>query len=151
MFFYLFFLKIPTFYFILAKLHGLPDLSVPNRGWIWALSSESPDSSVHGISQARILEWVAISFSRGSSWPRNWTCVSCIGRQILYCWATRKAPCYQILSLKIENTGFTRIVYYLFKPIAFIHSFWGTGDQNFIPLGKQRISQFWKLLRSLVH
>ena len=36
-----------------------------------------PDSSVHGILQARILEWVAISFSRGSSWSRNWTHVSC--------------------------------------------------------------------------
>ena len=35
-------------------------------------------SSVHGISQAKILEWVAISFSRGSSWPRDWTQVSCI-------------------------------------------------------------------------
>ena len=35
-------------------------------------------SSVHGISQARILEWVAISFSRGSSWPMDQTCVSCI-------------------------------------------------------------------------
>ena len=33
-------------------------------------------SSVHGVFQARILEWVVISFSRGSSWPRNWTCVS---------------------------------------------------------------------------
>ena len=43
-----------------------------------------PGSSVHGILQARILEWVAISFSRGSSWPRDQTCVSCIGRQILY-------------------------------------------------------------------
>ena len=46
-----------------------------------------PGSSVHGILQARILEWVAISFSRGSSWSRNWTWisyVSCIGRQILY-------------------------------------------------------------------
>ena len=32
-------------------------------------------SSVHGVSQARILEWVAVSFSRGSSWPRDWTCV----------------------------------------------------------------------------
>ena len=31
-----------------------------------------PACSVHGILQARILEWVAISFSRGSSWPRNW-------------------------------------------------------------------------------
>ena len=37
-----------------------------------------PGSSVHGISQARTLEWVDISFSRGSSWPRDWTCVSCI-------------------------------------------------------------------------
>ena len=36
-----------------------------------------PDSSVHGISQARILEWVALSSSRGSSWPRNQTRVSC--------------------------------------------------------------------------
>ena len=44
-----------------------------------------PGSSVHGISQARILEQVAISFSRGSFWPRDWThisCISCISRQI---------------------------------------------------------------------
>ena len=44
-------------------------------------------SSIYGISQARILEWVAISYSKGSSWPSNWTClccVSCIGRQILH-------------------------------------------------------------------
>ena len=37
-----------------------------------------PGFSVHGILQARILEWVAISFSRGSSQPRNQTQVSCI-------------------------------------------------------------------------
>ena len=37
-----------------------------------------PGSSVHGISQAKILEWVASSFSRGSSQPRDWLCVSCI-------------------------------------------------------------------------
>ena len=37
-----------------------------------------PSSSVHGISQARILEWVAISFSRGSSWPKSQTHISCI-------------------------------------------------------------------------
>ena len=35
-------------------------------------------SPIHGIFQARLLEWVAISFSRGSSWPRGRTCVSCI-------------------------------------------------------------------------
>ena len=47
-----------------------------------------PGFSVHGISQARILEWVAISFSRGSSRPSDWTHVSWIGRWILYHWAT---------------------------------------------------------------
>ena len=44
-----------------------------------------PDSSVHGIFQARILEWVAISFSRGSSQPRDRTQVSCIaGRHFTF-------------------------------------------------------------------
>ena len=43
-----------------------------------------PDFSVHGIFQARILKWVAISSCRGSSPPRDQTQVSCIGRQILY-------------------------------------------------------------------
>ena len=47
-----------------------------------------PGFSVHDISQARILEWVAISFSRVSSWPRDPPQVSCIGRQILCHWAT---------------------------------------------------------------
>ena len=44
----------------------------------------SPGSSVHGISQARILEWFAISFSRGSSRPRDGTHVFYTGRRILY-------------------------------------------------------------------
>ena len=43
-----------------------------------------PGSSVQRISQSEILEWVAISFSRESSWPRDRTRVSCIGRWILY-------------------------------------------------------------------
>ena len=50
-----------------------------------------PDSSVHGVLQPRILEWVAISSSRVSSQPRYWpwvSCVSCISRRILYHWAT---------------------------------------------------------------
>ena len=50
-----------------------------------------PGSSVHGIFLARILEWVAISSSRGSSQHRNQThvsCNSCIGKQILYNWVT---------------------------------------------------------------
>ena len=51
----------------------------------------SPGSSVHGISQARILGWFAISFPRGSFLPRGWACVFCIGRQSLYHLATREA------------------------------------------------------------
>ena len=46
-----------------------------------------PSSSIHGIFQERILEWVAISFSRGSSQPKDQThisCISCFGRWILY-------------------------------------------------------------------
>ena len=47
-----------------------------------------PGSSIHGILQARIPEWVAISFSRGSSWPRNWTQVSCLAGRFFTNWAT---------------------------------------------------------------
>jgi len=47
-----------------------------------------PGSSIHGILQVGILEWVDISFSRVSSWPRDGTHVSCIGRRIPYHWAT---------------------------------------------------------------
>ena len=51
-----------------------------------------PDSSVRGIFQARILEWVAISFSTVSSWPRDQTYIFCIARRAFYCWLTRKSP-----------------------------------------------------------
>ena len=56
--------------------------------WLYnSLDCGPPGSSVHGISQARILEWAAVSSCRGSSSPRDQTCVaciSCIGRWILY-------------------------------------------------------------------
>ena len=60
-----------------------------------------PGSSVHEIFPTRILEWVVISYSRGSSPPRDWThvsCVSCIGRQILYCWPVK--PMYILTSIQ---------------------------------------------------
>ena len=59
---------------------------------VWLLAYQAP---LHGILQARILEWVAMPSSRGSSWPRGQTqvsCTSCIGRWILYHWATWEAP-----------------------------------------------------------
>ena len=60
-------------------MHAACMLSCFCRTWLsvtlWTVACLS---SVHGISQARILEWVAMAFSRGSSWPRDQTCISCI-------------------------------------------------------------------------
>ena len=53
-----------------------------------------PGFSVHRISQAGILEWVAIFFSRGSSWPWDQTHTSWIGRWVLYHWVIREASVY---------------------------------------------------------
>ena len=53
-----------------------------------------PGFSVHGILQARILEWVAVPSARRSSWLREWTsvsCISCFGRWVLYHWVTWEA------------------------------------------------------------
>ena len=48
-----------------------------------------PGSSVHGILQARILQWVAISFSRGSSWPRDQTRDSCFAGRFFTIWVKK--------------------------------------------------------------
>ena len=83
----------PAWYFIIQKYqiaYSPPPLllvakSCPN--FCDSMDCSPLGSSVHGISQARILEWVAISFSR----PRDLICVSCISKWILYHWATREA------------------------------------------------------------
>ena len=66
-----------------------------------------PGSSVHGILQASILEWVAMPSSRVSSWPRDRTCVSCVsciaGRFLTH-WATWEAPFVMILNCKLGTT-----------------------------------------------
>ena len=73
----------------------------------------SPGSSIHGISQAAMLEWVAISFSRGSFPPRDRTLISCIGRWVLYHWTTRETPkesipmSYPIRKVRSLFTAFT--------------------------------------------
>ena len=64
------------------------------RFFVTPMNCSPPDTSVHGIHQARILEWVAISFSRGSSQFRDWTWVSCIGDRFFTIWATRQAKSY---------------------------------------------------------
>ena len=61
---------------------------------------------------SRILEWVAISYSRGSSWPRDQTHISCLSKQILYPWATWKSQnaCTNLTNGETETIGFKRLV-----------------------------------------
>ena len=73
-------LQLDVFFFFFASLFEI----------LWTVCSP-PGFSIHGISQARILEWVAISVSRGSSPPRDRTHVSAFDRQVLYQWATWEA------------------------------------------------------------
>ena len=61
-------------------LFSCPVVSDSATPWTVALSV----SSVQGILQTRTPEWVALPFSRGSSRPRDQTCISCTGRQVLY-------------------------------------------------------------------
>ena len=80
------FLQIPPAASAAAKsLQSCPTLCDP-------IDSSLLGSSVHGISQARILVWVAISCPRRSSWLRDWTLVSCAAGRFLTKWATREAP-----------------------------------------------------------
>ena len=68
--------------------------------------------TVHGILQDRILKWVAVPFSRGSSQPRGQTQVSCIAGKFFTSWATKEAPVMNILTINILF-----IVFYFFLKI----------------------------------
>ena len=85
-----------SFHYVSEKLTGLP-WALQHSSPVEVLVTQSPPtlcdpmdrsppgSSVHGIPQARILEWVAMHFSRGSSQPRDWTLVSCTaGNSLLF-------------------------------------------------------------------
>ena len=85
-----------TYFF--TKFSLLPNGFILEKGWCCLVAKSCPtlcdpvdcsppSSSVHGIFQARILEWVTSSYSRGSFWSKDQThifCVSCVGRQIIY-------------------------------------------------------------------
>jgi len=76
-----------------------------------------PGSLVHGIFQARILEWVAISFSRGSSRPKDQTRVSQIADRFFIFWATREAHRCNHCSITIINE--TKRISLCFKSFGF--------------------------------
>ena len=71
-----------------------------------------PGSFVHEIFQTRILKWIAIPFSRGSSWPRDQTLVSCIAGRFFTIWANSEAHIKFILSIYI---------YYIIYPKLYIY------------------------------
>ena len=74
-----------------AVIRGVAKSRTRLSDWSDLMDCSPPGSSVYGISQARTLEWGAISFSRGSFWFRDWTHISFIGRWILYCPGTWEA------------------------------------------------------------
>ena len=103
-----------------------------------------PGSSVCGVPQARILEWVAILFSRGSFQPRDRTRVSCTVRQILYRVATRKA-----LHLW-QREVVTLLLFWaaLISPWTLVWassgSWWWTGKPGVLQsMGLQRVGHDW--------
>ena len=67
------------------------------------MNCKLPVSSVHGIFQARILEWVAMPFSRGSSYPRDRTWVSCTVGRFFIIWATRDMVSLFIFLIFLRN------------------------------------------------
>ena len=90
-----------------------------------------PGSSIHEIFQARILEWVAISYSRRSSQPRGWTRVSCIVGRLFIVWATKEVHYkWHFLFFSISNNLYRditdfNILFYLkpcFSSIQFSQS-----------------------------
>ena len=80
-----------------------------------------PGSSVHGILQARLLEWVAISFSRGSSWPRDWTQVSRIAGRRFNLWASGEWR---------YTNSYTAVLLLLFSCSVVSESLWPHGLQH---------------------
>ena len=68
----------------------------------WTVAYQVPQATVHGVFQARVLEWVAISFSRGSSRPRDWTRVSRIVGRRFTIWATGK-PFFSLVRYAAKN------------------------------------------------
>ena len=97
-----------------------------------------PGSSIHGIFQARVLEWIAISFSRGFSQPRNWTRVSRIAGRCFTIWATSN-PTHR--HIPWGNQSWKRHMYSLF--IAARYRIARTWKQPRCPLTDEWIKKFW--------
>ena len=91
------------------------------------MDSSPSGSSVHGILQTRIMEWVASPFSRGSSRPRDRTCVSCIAGRFFTTWATREAPPHTQECIQVNATLSIHPIFpspHVQKSVLYIHVFY---------------------------
>ena len=101
-----------------------------------------PGSSVPGILQARILEWVAYPFSRGSSQPRNWTGVSCIIGRFFTNWAPRDALLGGLHRIKYRKCYDTIWAWWLTPRVVMVtQALWGAGTQRPQPQGAPALKQ----------
>ena len=100
-----------------------------------------PGSSVHGILQTRILEWVPIPFSGGSSRSRDWTWVSCITGRFFTIWATREA----LLFLVGFFLFFCFLFFVFFAALdlpCFVQAFSGCSEQGLLSSCSAQASHF---------
>ena len=99
----------------LALAHLFSHSVVSDSATSWTVCSLL-SSSVHGISWVSILEWVATSFSKGSSQHKDRTCICFTGRWILHLWATREAVGYSKWCI------FLCVMYYAMTTIPILNS-----------------------------
>ena len=93
------------------------------------MDCSSLGSSVHGISQTRKLEWVTIFFSRGSSWPRNWTHIYFIGSQFLTTEPPGK-PYMLMLLLKNHSNPSSWLPLHLYASVSKCKWFWTNRSEH---------------------
>ena len=102
-------------------------------------------SSVHGILQARILEWVTTPFSRGSSWHRDWSWVSHIAGRFFTIWANREASfIWTVGSYSCSRVDLHKI------NLEFGEAFSQTMKQKFVNGRKKHTKESWTEIKRLV-
>ena len=117
-------------------------VKMPSRVWLFATPWSSPrwrtppGSSIHGIFQARILEWVTIYFSRVSSWPRNQTWVShIVGRCFYHLTHQGSSIIHLLRTKKLQPLRWKTWIFFFFPAAKLLQSTLGP-DDKVSPQGK---------------
>ena len=124
----------------LANSNGVTEVALSCPTLYNPVDCSLPGSSFHGIFQARILQWVAISFSMGSSWPKDWThisCVSCIAGRFFHRWAIWEVNILTLITLAISLLPFMQCN--MIIAVTSCHIYRGKGSC----MGKRHWGSFW--------